>query len=247
MYIENPAHKLHNLLEKAYKMSSESLTDFSSPSYRDTWAKVFNIEKSDTSALLTSIHYLLDLFLKTKNIIQSNECLNTEKNNKFLTYIENALLEINLNGTMKHFRDNINNEILTALYYMAENISFVYNINEKEIDEKEINSLLQEIDELTSNLIASSLPEDVKAILLKNLNLIRKSLMSYKTLGIEGIRKSLEQTIGSIILNGNIIKEEQENENVEHMFKIISRISSLITVGRAVKEYLPPVIRQLIG
>lgn len=233
---ENPAMKLHSLLEKAYDQSKGVM----GTPFKNVWCNVFEIDNSNTSALLASLNSMFDLFFKTKTYIESNNRLNTERNKRFLNNIEAAIGFINFEGSMDTFNRHINNEILTALYYIGESISFVYDLQDNQLDNEQISELIKEIDILKDNISQSPLADDVILLLVKNLNLIRDSLFSYKISGIEGVRTALEQTVGSLFLNNKIVQPEAENEHVRDVFNIIDKVNNLLNTGTALKELLAP-------
>ncbi|HHW36791.1 MAG TPA: hypothetical protein GXX18_06060 [Bacillales bacterium] len=75
MQNENPAMKLHCLLEAA---SNQSKGVIDVPSFKEVWCNVFVIEKDDTSTLLLALNSMHNLFFTTKSYIESNNRLNTD-------------------------------------------------------------------------------------------------------------------------------------------------------------------------
>ncbi|PGE86636.1 hypothetical protein COF01_15400 [Bacillus pseudomycoides] len=241
--MENPAYKLHNLLEKAYK---ECEAYDSTPDFRSTWAKVFEINPDDTSALLTSVNSLLSLFLTTQEYIKNNDKLNNDRNLKFLKRIERSLSSLNIDGTMSTFKSYMNSETLTALSFISEHMSFVYDFHESVINAEEISNLVSEIDKLVENITLSDLPEDIKSLLFKNLHTIRSSLISYKISGIDGMKTALEQTIGSLFMNNEVITPVAQDDNVKGIFNIIDKVNSILSTGVAAKDLIGPIFSLLL-
>ncbi len=237
--MENPALKLHSLLEQAY---SECVTYTTPPSFRVIWSEVFQIDSDDTSELIASLSSMFNLFQTTKGYITNHEKLSTARNLYFLSEIEKAIFHINLDGNMNNYMEHLNSETLTALYYIGENMNFVYSLNESTINSEEINSLIKDVDTLLENIINSDLPEDVTALLIKNLNSIRESLISYKVSGIEGMKTALEQTIGSLFINNEIITPVAQDEHVKGMFNIIDKMNTVLSTGVAVKDLVGPIM-----
>lgn len=240
--MENPAFKLHNLLERAYNTSSSS----GSSEFRSTWATVFEIDPNDNSALLNSINSLLNLFLTTQEYIKQNDRLNNERNLKFIDKIGSALSSLNIDGNMSTFMTNMNRETLTALSFMADHMNFVYDLHESIISAEEISNLVSEIDSLVENITQSNLPEDVKSLLFKNLHAIRSSLISYKISGIDGMKTALEQTIGSLFMNNEVITPIAQDDNVKGIFNIIDKVNSILSTGVAAKDLIGPIFSFLL-
>jgi hypothetical protein len=236
---ENPALRLHTLLELAYKHQR-------SASFRDVWSKVFNVESSDTSALLLRFNDMLELYFSTRKYIFDTPRLNNDRNVAFIKQIGVSLSYINLNGNISQLKDSLNSETLTALYYLAENISLVHNLDENIFSDGQINELIEEVDALISNICVSDLSEGVKKILLKNLHIIRESLHSYFISGIDGVQTALEQSLGSLIINNQEIRPEVEDENVKNSFKMMSRLNEIISTANGVKEFIAPITKFFI-
>ncbi|MFJ5564810.1 hypothetical protein [Lysinibacillus xylanilyticus] len=241
--MENPAYKLHSILSDAY---SRCGMDGSSRNFSKTWANVFDIDEQDISALLNSINSLLNLVIKTKEYIQNNEFLNDEMNNRFLREIELSLSELNFDGSMRTFKSNINSETLTALKYIAKHMDLIYKFDNQNINDQDIKNLIREIDELIESITQSSLQEEVKLLLFKNLNLIREALFTYKISGAEGIQTALEQTIGSLFINNKSVIQVSKDENVKGLFNIIDKLNSILSTGVSIKDLLGPVFSLLI-
>ena len=132
---------------------------------------------------------------------------------------------------------------MTALSYLSDSIAFVYEINGNNINNEEINSLVEEVDNLINSITESNLPEDVKTLLFKNLTKIRNSLFYYKISGIEGVRTSLEQTIGSLLIENQTISPVVENENVKGLFSFIDKLNNLFSTLNSAKDFIAPIAK----
>lgn len=239
--MDNPASRLYSIIEKAYN----TLPTFGEKSYKALWAEVFNIDEKDLISLMNNIIGMINLYSETLKLIEQNERLNSEKNLVFMKQIEKAILTVDMEGSTHNFSNNINRETVTALYYIAENLSFVYDLNEVKVDNEKVDEILDEINDLIQSMAESLLPKDVQDILIKNLILIKEALYRYRFLGEAELRKALEQTIGSIAINKSIIDENQDNNIYPRFGDVIGKTSSLITIGTAIKDYLLPLFDKL--
>lgn len=237
--MDNPALKLHSLLREAY----DSVQGHER--YSSAWARIFNVDENDRIALMRNISGLLNLYNETLNLVEQNERLNTENNKKYLLRIQNAIFSINFEGNMTKFIDSLNEETLTALFFIGEIIYYHYDLNESKVDNKKIDEILNEVNDLIHDIAESSLPKDVQDILVHNLIVIKDALYRYKFLGEEELRKALEQTIGSIAINKSIIDENQDDNIYPRFGDVIGKTSSLITIGTAIKDYLIPLFDKL--
>ncbi|MCY7947333.1 hypothetical protein P8891_13440 [Bacillus atrophaeus] len=247
MNSDNAISRLHNIIDHVYVKRTEPSYDDTQKSFKEVWSKEFGLESNDLSALLNSLSLLLELVRKSRATIETHPQLNTEKNIGYINNIERGLSQIDLNmGTMKTFYAYINRETVTALYYIGENYSFLNASQSKELESEQVTSLLSEIEELTKNFYASTLPEKLKLIVIKKLNLIREALIQYRITGLDGLQDALEQTIGSIILNGSEFSNQENDQNVKGLFGFINKLGHILSVGNTagefigyIKEYLP--------
>jgi hypothetical protein len=237
---ENPALKLHTLLEEAYRYQSTT-------ELRKVWADVFGLETTDTIGILLNYQNLLKLYSETKECIEGNELLNDSRNLQYLAQIKNALAQFDLNGTIARFRNSLNSEVLTALHYISGYISFTYSLNKSDfINQDQLNELVDDVDSLIDNISNSSLPADVKILLIKNLNKMRESFLFYKVSGIEGVRTALEQSIGSMIINREEISTHNKDENVKNVFSLFAKLNDILSTFNGAKDLIGPVAKMFI-
>lgn len=232
MIQENPATKLYSILEKAKKMGNNDT--------RTVWANAFDVDRSDTAALFSNYNSLFELYFSTKKLIEENDRLNNTKNIQYLDIIGQALGSFNLTGNTMNFRDRLTPEVLLALHYIAENISLAYNLPNSVASDEELKEILEDVEALISNITDSHLPADVKQILVKNLFMMKESLHSYFITGIEGVRESLERTIGSVVMNNQVIAPEAADENVKGFYKVMLRFNEIVSTINGAKELVAP-------
>lgn len=235
MIQENPAAKLYPLLKEAKNMGDADC--------KNVWSTVFHIDESDISGLLKNYNSMLELYLSTKKLIEEDDRLNNERNLKYIDTIGMALSSFSLNRRNNTFVNLLTPEVMLALEYISENISFAYNLSTSLIDEDKIRSILEEIETLISKITESELPSDVKVLLVKNLFIMKESLHNYFITGIEGVRDSLERTIGSVIINGSVIAPESDNEDVKGFYKIMMKFNEIVSTVNGAKELIAPLAK----
>jgi hypothetical protein len=241
--MENPLYKLHLLLEQAHKESTRShFHAQESLSFKETWSKVLDIDPNDNIAFMNAMSSVFKLLATSKEYIEKDERLNKPRNIDFLNKVGEAFSSLNFDSDMKHFRQYVKEETIMALSLLSDHIHLAYNLNESVLTVEEVNDLINEIDNLIDKITNSNLSEQVTLILFKNLSLIRTSLNHYKVSGIKGVEEALEQALGSILLNKKTLLPVVEDENVQGVFGIISKINSVLSVGVAVKELVAPLV-----
>ncbi|PGQ44350.1 MULTISPECIES: hypothetical protein [Bacillus cereus group] len=241
--MENPALKLHSILNQVY---TECSSYHSPPKFEKTWGKIFELDPKDLSNILTSLNALFNLFHETKQYIVNHEKLNIDENLGYLNRIQRAIFSLDFEGSMSGFMSNMDKETLMALFFIGKQVDLVYALNESNINGEEISNLIQDVDMLTESIINSTLPKDVISLLIKNLDLIRSSLTSYKIFGTEGMKNALEQTIGSLFVNNEVITPVAQDENIKGVFNIIDKMNTVLSTGVAIKDLLGPIMGLLL-
>jgi len=240
----NPAFKLHELLNEAYSRCGNKLTP---PGYKTTWSAVFGIDEEDTSSLLKSMISMINLLNSTKEYVIHDTMSYDDTDVLFLNRIENAISYMDFEGNMSHFSRSIDQETLTALRYMGKNINYVYKFSDQPIIiEEEIKDLIDEVENLIDSITDSVLKDEVKILLLKNLNIIRESLFTYRISGAEAMKAALEQTIGSLFINNEIIVSVEQSEEVSRTFKVIDKLNTILSTGVAAKDLIGSISKLLL-
>lgn len=222
---ENPASRLYDILLEANKISKDKPND---AKFKATWASVFEVEENDLDKILQGIMGVHDLYNETKDIIQSNEKLNTDQNNKYLKNIYNAIYVINVQGSMKQFNSRMTSETLVAFSYIIQTIDLIYELPKTLISEDEKEDLIKNIDKLIKDFIDSDLPDDLKSTCTDSLSHIKESLVHYKIYGVKGLQESIVKATGELFLNPST-SEYKGDKSIDNYFNFIQRINALVT------------------
>ncbi|MFB6589297.1 hypothetical protein ACFCVQ_27525 [Bacillus thuringiensis] len=241
--MENPAFKLHSILDQVYK---ECNSYNSPPNFEKTWGKILEVNSEDISNILTSLNSLFNLFNDTKQFIMNHEKLNIDENLVYLDKIQRAIFSLDFDGNMSGFMKNMDKETLMALFFIGKQVDLVYALNESNINREEISNLIQDVDILIENITNSALPKEVISLLIKNLDLIRSSLTSYKISGTDGMKNALEQTIGSLFVNNEIITPVAQDKNVKGVFNIIDKMNTVLSTRVAIKDLIATIMGLLL-
>lgn len=244
--MENPALRLHEILTVAYN-SSEPIGYNNYPNFRTVWGSVFDVDRDDTSALMFSFTNMLNLVSSLKNLVEKNDEINDNVSKNVLSKINIALSNIDFENDIRHFYSNMDTETLTSLHFIGKLIDFAYKLNSSTIDKDKIQKLLQSIDELLENISESTLPERAVQLLVRNLHSMREALINYKFFGEEALIRSLEQTIGSMVLNQEITNEiPKDDKNYKKFFEIFIALGSITAFGSSILEIASPIIEHIL-
>ncbi|WP_268627145.1 hypothetical protein [Paenibacillus alvei] len=105
--------------------------------------------------------------------------------------------------------------------------------NESKIDESALKQIYDQVQEIHSFALEVELPKEIKLIVLGNLENFRNALIDLKIHGADCLRKAMESSLGSLILNNKIIKDSNEGATAKRLFGIISNINQVINLGRS--------------
>jgi len=241
----NPAGRLHDLLSAARNQNGKE-------SARKAWAAVFGIEPDDTGALLKMLADLIDLVHETKTSIQRLDDVNHQLHLKPFKKIEALLSQLNLEAGWEHSKAQLDEPTLYGLQFSSDKLSRISGFTQ--IANDEISLLRKQLDDLVSSVVDSNLPQDVKFLLLRNLEAIRHALLAYRVRGIEGLQEEVERSLGSVMLHRDEIaasKNKPEERKVwETFFKLVEQLNKVVTLARNSKELAAPAIQaitQLFG
>lgn len=210
--------------------------------------KAFNVNsKNKTDFLLDKYFDLYRLTKLAKEDILSIDGINHEK---YLTPINDIVLalptiKLNYPDGFQSFANTIDEKTMIRLEYSCEILS--EKIGEETIDQETIELISSEIEELIKFVDDSDLDIELKALLINSLMNIKISILNYNLWGLKGIKKELESSAGTIILNGNLLTDEKEFSVFKIVFESIGKFNQIITFGKAVKELYEPLKKLFLG
>ncbi|OAB31579.1 hypothetical protein PMSD_18485 [Paenibacillus macquariensis subsp. defensor] len=119
--------------------------------------------------------------------------------------------------------------------------------NESKIDESALDQIYNQVEEIHNFSLGVELPKELKLIIIGNLETIRKAFVDFKIHGIDGLRKAIESSLGSLIINNESIKKSDDGRNIaKKLFGIIANINQVINLGKSGKELLGPIINNFL-
>ena len=65
-------------------------------------------------------------------------------------------------------------------------------------------------------MLDASFENELKSVIVENLENIRASLIGYRINGLDGMRHALERSIGSFYLNPKLVSEMKKGEDHSH-------------------------------
>lgn len=188
---------------------------------------------------------LIGLVSETKTAIEHLDDVDHALYLRPFKKLESFLSQVNLDATWEHWQKQLDEPTLYGLQFAADRLS--RNAGSTSISEKDIASLQRELEQFVTNVIESDLPQDLKALFLRNLESVRHALLVYRIRGIDGLEHELERAIGSLMLNRQHIppagNESAPRKFWERFFVVIDRINKAVTLSRGAKELAEPAMR----
>ena len=236
----NPAGRLYDLLRAAQKHPAKEPA-------RNAWAKVFSLEPTDTGALLKMLADLIGLVSQTRSSIERLEDVDHALYLKPFKKLETFFSQVNLDAQWAQWQGQLDEPTLYGLQFAADKLS--RNAGSTSISEKDIESLRAELEQLVSNVLESELPQELKALFLRNLESVRHALLVYRIRGIDGLEQELERAVGSLLLNKHQIPPKGDKSVSrtfwEQFFLVIDRINKAVTLCRGTSELAGPAIKAI--
>lgn len=214
---------------------------------RKVWSEVFQVEPKNTSELLKMLADLIDLVHDTKESLDRLNNIDHELYKKPFEKIERSLSRLNLDTQWKQSKDELDDSTLFGLEFCADQLgrASIY----ASVQTPNLGDLLDDLDQLTENVSDSDLPQDLKMLLIKNLEAIRRSILAYKIKGLEGIEYEIERGIGSLLLHKDEIfssRASTESSDVwSSYFKVLERLHKVVALARETKELVGPTLNLL--
>jgi hypothetical protein len=187
------------------------------------------------SNLFTLIHQVeQDLHLLTSTKIKNHKQTITE------------LKDIVARGFMGQYNlieqlNNVDSHIIRDLENCADSLSELVEL--KAIEEEELKKLIDEIDALYQTINTSDISKDLKFLLLKKLSSLREVIENYQFQGSDGIKREVENFMGSTFLNKDKVTNKQEADLVKETFNLFCKV---LSAASAVKNLLPEGLAEIV-
>lgn len=187
---DNPAGRLYSILKQA---SSKDVN----LSIKQVWANVLEVNPQGTT-IFKAIISLQELVQETKLLIKSSD-INHDLYLQSYSNVEQLVIHTNLDSSWGNIKDLVTESVLTRLEFCADSLSKTYKEGAIE-DLKELEKL---INEFFDYVCQSKIDLSLKTIIFESIENIKEAITYYKIQGVKPLRKALEKSIGSIIVNSD--------------------------------------------
>ena len=151
---------------------------------------------------------------KLTNKIESNS---KDELVKLLTNFEKRIMALGLEDDIHKLDNIITNEILISINGLALALDVCNQY--RDIEEENLNKFREKIRNLIDELEDLEVNNELKLFINNVLYDLYIRIEEYKIYGIEGLKISIEQGLGSIMLNRNICEEASKNKGFKESIK----------------------------
>lgn len=236
-----PAGRLFDIFQEA---RTKPATDSS----RKVWSSIFGVPENETGTILKMLADLIHLTHETKAKIEQLDDIDHQLYLKPFTKIEQILSKINLDAGWQQWKDQIDETTIYGLQICSDKLNRITNYTK--IKNDELDKIKKSLAELTDMVLEADLHTSLKQLLIRNLERLRQSLISYRIKGIEGIEQEVELNLGSVFLHKEEIQEKiktDENKALWHRyFSFLDGLNRTLATAKNIKQLVGPVIK-LIG
>lgn len=241
MNICNTAGRLYEILTEMKKLHNplgKKLT------IKESLVTVFNLNDKENSEVYYKMAEIMELIRNVKDEIK---LLELEEESEFIGPI-NKIAEVfsgvSLDSSLELlFKENFGYN-LQSLKFCA--ITLKRERRDIEIDQEELNTVYKQFEALRKQVIETELPKQLRVLILKNIDEIMKSINDFKVKGLEGLKRTVESSVGSLILNRETVSGSRDGASiVEKILKNLSNLNQLLSASKTTKELLEPIIQYL--
>lgn len=230
----NPVTKLLAILNAA--KSSGQLTA------RAAWGEVFNIDKVHSDAglfeVLEHLIALRGLFDETITLLRQIPIVNEELH---LHPVVRLRKVVNLNGLHEgwvKYTPILQTYDMFSLEHCENLLSNFTEAQENEVPDEELQSILNDLNNLYESVIASSLSQTLKQSILDLIQEIRQAIHLYRVKGAEAFREAITKSMGIILANRDAFEENKDSSDVQSVWNMLVRIDKWYTFAVKMKPML---------
>ncbi len=223
---DNPATRLYKILSLAKKEDIKQPTS-------DVWRSVLGrlTGYSTEVEYLQGLVYLHELTAEVKNSMKHIPLLKKSSGeiyNKLFRRIEEVILSCESHEPWNKYESILSSEVMMNLKFIAEKLSMSnYKIADN-VHLESLSDISKEVDDLVVKIIASTLDENLKNIILDQLHAIRKSISLYKIKGVEGLNDALVHIYGQLVANHNLFQKEKNKDVVRDFGKAFFKFANIV-------------------
>lgn len=235
--INNSAGRLVYLLKKTIEIGHKN----GSLAYISVVCEALGLPTTavNHSESLSNIFYLIHQVEKDLSLLTPTKIRNHKQT---ITELKNIVAcgFMGLYGAIEHL-NNVDSHIIRDLENCADSLSELVEL--EVIEEEELTKIIDDIDALYQTINASNINKDLRFLLLKKLSSLKEVIENYQFQGSDGIKREVENFIGSIALNNEKVTNQEEANFVKKTFDLFCKT---LSAASAAKNLLPENITEIV-
>jgi hypothetical protein len=251
---DNPAWRLHMLLEKLVNHTPESIHEKTEVAIK----AAFTFRRPSTFGedygkdyVLYHVFHLQQLAKDIIDWVEKRD-LDRELYKRPVERLWRAILEIRPEALFTDTKKIFSLADVTSLRYLSPQFEQEGKRNKELVGQDEMEDLLAEVDALYDAVEASGMPEDVKTFILEQLAAIKHAIHVYPYQGYESLQLALYRSIGATLLFSGRLDQiaPQYPEEVSRWKRIMGHLSTVLTKASeiaTIAEPLKPYVARLLG
>jgi hypothetical protein len=222
MLYDNPAAALQAILERAVAEKHDQ------PCHA-VWRRILEVTTEDQGGLIAKLSNVMDLPRRTLVLVRASFPNQLKSAEIWTTSIESAFMQQQLAGQWGSFAAQVQPYCIAQLALTAELIQT--RLGTSLIDEVEIVKILDGLADLLSEVDRSSLDNQLKAYLGREICELQQSLRNYRISGALPVLKQAESMLGHSLLDPNYSKFLSSHELGARLLENLSAMANLLTVA----------------
>lgn len=233
---DNPAGRLFDVLSEAVEQPNNW-------NARKAWSSVFNISEANTGEILRE---LAEVINQIENAVRDVNGLPNEETKELflepLSELEGVFSIIRLDETWQGFKKRIPNNTMDKLKYTAVKLSEFSR--EIVLESEELDDLRTSVERVIEQTINSNIDDDLRKVLVRDLEYIRRSIISYRLRGTEGLVEVADLTLGTIARESQTSTAE-ESKTLSEVWGVLTKLYTAACMAEKVASL--PGVSEILG
>lgn len=233
MKVNNPAARLYLLLDAVRRQNQQT-------ALQHAWAGVLGFNRDDLETYVVRLAEIVQLTEEIKALIAKED---VDQSLYFKPFIKiQRLFSLAAGNTVEHALAHLDEGTMTGLEHCAELLARKFP--EKEVEPETLKVVEAEVDALKERILASTLDNALKTVILDSILDIHKAIGNYRIYGSRGVEKTIQNTMGAMQYfylsgNQNITIQAQTENDKKAIVDYIDLLEKLLSIFTNLQLQLP--------
>ena len=218
----NPGYRLHKLLKSGPHNGTDKIQAIVA------FGQILDVPENDTQMLLVRVSEMLALPAEIKKRVEIIENVDRQLYLGWYEKAEHGICNLNLRGHWKTFMDSFPPESVTSIEFCGHLIA--QHFPEKLIEQKNLDELLAQVDDLLHSLEDVELPSSDWYFIYHHLVKVRETIVRYSTTGLPGIEDAYSEAVGAICLAPGARKKLATTTSWRKLLKVLNAVGLALSI-----------------